>query len=69
MNSVSEVHELHTEIHDILNNAMSKWVSNTTHLLAHVFNSASRQCHEVQALQFPFLHSIKDMVPPCEAGL
>ena len=36
---------------------------------AHVFNSASRQYHEVWALQFPFLHGLKDIVPPSEAYL
>ena len=48
---------------------MSKQVGNSAHILAHVFNSVSRQCHEVWASQFPFLHSLKDMVPPSEACL
>ena len=56
--SVSEVHELLTKIHEILDSAMSKWVGNTTSILAHVFNSASRQHHELLASQFPFLHSV-----------
>ena len=34
-----------------------------------MFNSASRQQCEVWALQFPFLHSLKDVVPPSEACL
>ena len=53
--SVSEVYELRTEIHDILENAMSKQAGNIAHILADVFNSASRQCHEILALQFPFI--------------
>ena len=48
---------------------MSKQVSNTTHILAHVFNSASRQCCEVWASQFPYLHRLKDMLPPTEVSL
>ena len=32
--SVSEVHELLTKIHDILENAVFKWVGNTGHILA-----------------------------------
>ena len=55
---VSEVHELLIKIHDILDNAMSKWVGNSDHMLAHVINSTSRQLHEVWASQFPFLHSL-----------
>ena len=62
----SEVHELHTKIHDILDNSMSKLVGNTAHMLAFLFNSASRQCHDAWTLQFPFLHSTKDTVPPSE---
>ena len=42
---------------------MSKWVGNTACVLGHVFNSASRQHCEVWALEFPFLHSLKDIVP------
>ena len=33
---VSEVHELLIKIHDILDNAVSKWVCNSVHILAHV---------------------------------
>ena len=49
--------------------ACPKWVCNATCILAHVFNSASRQHHEVWASQFPFLHSIMDKVPASEACL
>ena len=66
---VSEVHELLIKIHNILVNAISKWVGNMACILAHVFNSASRQHCELWASQFPFLHSLKDMVPPSEACL
>ena len=41
----------------------------SAHILAHVFNSASRQCCEVLALQFPFLYGLKDVAPPIEACL
>ena len=54
---------------NILDYAMSKWVGNSAHILAHVYNSASRQCHEVWASQFSFLHSLKDMFPPSETCL
>ena len=37
-------------------------------ILAHVF-SASRQHHEVWGSQFPFLHSLKDVIPPSKACL
>ena len=48
---------------------VSQWVCNTAHSLANLFNSVSRQCHEVWALQFPFLHNFKDTIPPTEACL
>ena len=57
--SVSEVCELLTKIHDILDMAVSKWVGNTAHTLSHVFNSAARQHYEVWASHFPFHHSLK----------
>ena len=38
-------------------------------ILAHLFNSVSRQCWEVWASHFPFLHSLKELVPPSEACL
>ena len=64
---VQEVLELLTKIHKILDSAVSKWVGNIAHILAFLFNSASRQCLEVCALQYPFLHYFKDSVPPSEA--
>ena len=48
---------------------MSKWAGNTAFILAHVFNSASRQYYEVWASQFPFLCSLKDIIHPNEAWL
>ena len=51
-----EVYELCSKIHEILDNAVSQWASNMTCILAYLFNSASRQCCEVWASQFPFLH-------------
>ena len=63
------MHELPIKIHDILDNAVWKQVDNSAHILAHVFASTSRQCHEVWASQFPFLHGLKDIVPPMEACL
>ena len=53
---VSEVCELLLKVHDILDSAV----------LAHVFNSVSRQHCEVWASQFPFLHSFRDVIPPSE---
>ena len=66
---VSEVHELLLQIHSILDKAVSKQVGNSAHILAHLFNSVSRQHCEVWASQFPFLHSLKDVIPPSEACL
>ena len=66
---VSEVHELLLQIHGILDKAVSKQVGNLAHILAHLFNSVSRQHREVWASQFPFLHSLKEVVPPSEACL
>ena len=63
------MHELPIKIHDILDNDLSRKVGNTAHILAHVFASTSRQCNEVLASQFPFLHSLKDIVPSSEACL
>ena len=34
-----------------------------------MFNSVSRQCHEVWASQLPFLHSLRDVILPSEACL
>ena len=64
-----EVHELLLQIHGILDKAVSKRVGNSVCILAHLFNSVSRQCHEVWASQFPFLHSLKEVIPPSEAWL
>ena len=66
---VSEVCELLLQIHGILDKAVSKRVGNSACILAHLFNSVSRQCHEVWASQFPFLHSLKEVVSPSEACL
>ena len=57
---VSAVHELHAKIHDILDNAVSKLVGNTSSILANLFNSTSELPHEVWTLQFPFLYNCKD---------
>ena len=67
--AASEVHELLTKIHDILDNTVPKWVGNTTHILACLFNSVLRQQCEVWGFQFPFLHNLKDFVPHSEACL
>ena len=63
------VHELLTKIHVILDSTVSKQVSSTAHILAHLFNSSSRLHCEVWASYFLFLHNIKDPVPPSEACL
>ena len=52
-----------------MDKAVSKRVGNSARILAHLFNSVSRQCWEVWASQFPFLHSLKEVVPPSEACL
>ena len=66
---VPEVHELLPKAHDILDNAVFKWVQNSACILAYVFNSVSRQCHEIWASQFPLIHSLKYVIPPSEACL
>ena len=66
---MSEMHELLLRIHDILDKAVSKQFGNSAHILAYLFNSVSRQCCEVWALQFPFLHSCREVIPPSEACL
>ena len=63
---VSKVQELLTKVHDILDNTASKWLV-TQLLFWHVFNSASRQNCEVLESQYPFLYSLKNMVPQSEA--
>ena len=57
---VSEVCGLLLQIHGILDKAVSKQVGNSACILAHWFNSVSRQHWEVWASQFPFLHSLKE---------
>ena len=64
-----KVHELHTTIYDILENALCKQVDNKGNILAYLFHSASRQHHEVWTSLFPFLHNFKDTVPPNESYL
>ena len=66
---VSEVHELLLKIHDILDKAVCKRVGNSACILAYLFNSVFRQHCEVWASQFPFLHSLRDVIPPSEACL
>ena len=66
---VSEVHELLLWIHGILDKAVSKQVGNSACIPAHLFNSVSRQYCEVWSSQFPFLHSLKEVIPPSEACL
>ena len=43
----SDVCELLLRIHDILDKAVSKQVRSLAHILAYLFNSVSRQHHEV----------------------
>ena len=66
---VSEVRELLPRIHGILDKAVSKQVGNSAHILAHLFNSVSRQHHKVWASQFPFFHSLTEVISPTEACL
>ena len=66
---VSEVYELLLQIHGILDKAVSKQVGNSARFLAHLFNSVFGQHHEVWASQFPFLHSLKEVIPPSETCL
>ena len=66
---MSEVCESLLKVHDILDNAVFKQVGNSAHILVHVFNSVSMQHHEVWASQFPFLHSLRDVIPLSEACL
>ena len=56
-------------VHDILDSAVSKHVGNSTCILVNVFYSVSRQHCEVWASQFPFLHSLKDVIHPSKACL
>ena len=66
---VNEMCELLLWIHGILDKAVAKWVGISACILAHLFNSVSRQCREVWASQFPFLHSLKEVLPPSKACL
>ena len=66
---VSEVCELLLRIHGIFKKTVSKQVGNSVCILANLFNYVSRQHHEVWASQFPFLHSLKEVIPPSEACL
>ena len=66
---VSEVCELLLWIHDILDKGVYKGVGDSACILAYLFNSVSRQHCEVWASQFPFLHSLKEVIPPSEACL
>ena len=67
--TMSEVHELLLKVHDILDKTVPKWVGYSSHILAYLFNSVSRQHCEVWASQFTFLHSLRDVIPPSEACL
>ena len=66
---MSEVCELLLKVHDILDKAVSKQVGNSAHILAYLFNLFSRQHCEVWVSQFPFLHSLRDVIPPNEGCL
>ena len=44
-------------------------MGNSAHILAHGFNSVSWHHYGIWASQFPFLHGLKDVVPPSEACL
>ena len=66
---MSEVCVLLLQIHVILDKAVSKQVGNSAHILAHLFKTVSRQHCEVWASQFPFLHSLKEVIPPSEVCL
>ena len=46
-----------------------KWVGKKACILAYLFNYASNQHCEFWASHIPFLHNIKDSIPPCEACL
>ena len=66
---VSEVCELLLKVHDTLDKAVSKQVGNSACILAYPFTSVSRQHYEVWVSQFPFLHILRDVIPPSEACL
>ena len=50
---------------------MTFWtrLGNSACILAHLFNSVSRQHCKIWTSQFPFLHSLKEVIPPSEACL
>ena len=52
-----------------MDKAVFKQVGNSACILVHLLNSVSRQHHEVWASQLPFLHSLKEVIPPSEACL
>ena len=64
---VSEVHKILAKIQDIVNNDILTEHGNTACILAYLSNSASKQCCEVWASKFPFLHTFKETVPFSEA--
>ena len=66
---VSEIYEFLFKIYVILDNALSKYVGNTTCILAHLLYSTSKLHCEVWALYFPLLHNFIDTVSPSEACL
>ena len=59
-----EVHELLSRIHDIMDNAVSKWVTNMACILVCLFDSFSRQHCEVWASQFPFFTVLRILFLP-----
>ena len=63
------MHELFSKIYDIWDSSVSKQVGNTAHILAYLFNSASRSCYNDWTLQFTFLHKFKDTFPDSEVCL
>ena len=70
---MSEEYDLLLKVHVILDMAVSKRVGNSAFILAHVFNTVSRQHCEVWASEFPFLHSLREVIllvrPVCMAIL
>ena len=59
---VSEVHELLTKIHDILDSALSKWFGITAGILTYLFNSTSRYFHEIWTLQFWLIINLETLL-------
>ena len=54
-----EVHELLLKIHNMLANAVCKWIADMTHIVSYLFNSVSRQHHESAFLNFPFFIALR----------